>query len=152
MSDIMGWGCNDTSNIAVTNTRECWNCLKILLLSFTDRDGDGLWRKSRKALYWSLQTGWRKPSQISGWVAITLQMIDLSFIKSVSLVKYEWRIRCTPSGQLQDKGAEHFMLEDKNGQTVLQGPGLHVPDTWWSWPGTELNLIPHWFYKRLYLG
>ena len=31
--------------------------------------------------------------------------------------------------QFQDTGAEHVMLEDKNGLTVLGGPGLHVPAT-----------------------
>ena len=66
-------------------TDEIW-CLENFL-SFTD--GDGLWRKSRKALYLSLQTGWRKPSQISDGVVITLQMIDMNSIKSVSLVNYE---------------------------------------------------------------
>ena len=34
--------------------------------------------------------GWRKPSQISGWIVITLQMIDINFLNSVSLKKYEW--------------------------------------------------------------
>ena len=151
----MGGGCNDTSNI-VTNTWKCWNCLKnLLLLSFTDGDGDGLWRKSRKALDSSLQTGWRKPSQISGWVAITLQMIDfwLYQIYLPCKVRVEWE-SFEPVPGYRSRACHAW---GRNGLTVLGGLAAHIPDTdlGEAGPGQsleELKLIPHRFYKKTMLG
>ena len=79
--------CNDTSlvlwptdeNVESDASRTSYH-----LLMETDSGGN------RGRLYtYHYRQGWRKPSQISGGVVITLQMIDMNSIKSVSLVKYE---------------------------------------------------------------
>ena len=77
------WYCDQQMRMLKPMPRELYH-----LLMKTDPGGN------RGRLYtYHYRQGWRKPSQISGWVVITLQMIDMNSIKSVSLVKYEsWHI------------------------------------------------------------